>query len=166
MKEAYRGPITKRPLALCDYSQIDSGLAPPGKSVAVICGTDYYEDWDGLDERAYRARKEDVTGILLDRLEDLVPGATGHLIYHELATAKTIERYTLNPRGSVYGYAQTPAQAGRHRFPNRTPVPGLYLASAWAMPGGGFTGAMLSGHFCAQAVLRAGHAGRLTPPPK
>ncbi|NTW52995.1 MAG: NAD(P)/FAD-dependent oxidoreductase, partial [Chlorobiaceae bacterium] len=73
--------------------------------------------------------------------------------YVEVGTAKTIQRFTLNPGGVIYGYAQTPEQSGMSRLLNRSKVPNLYFASAWSNPGGGFTGAILSGWFCAREVL-------------
>lgn len=63
----------------------------------------------------------------------------------ELGTAKTVERYTLNPGGAVYGFAQTPQQGGHNRFGQRSPIKNLHFASAWGFPGGGFTGAIISG---------------------
>lgn len=60
--------------------------------------------------------------------------------------------FTLNPKGTPYGYAQIPEQAGRKRLPLDSPIKGLYFASAWAFPGGGFTGAILSGFLCARKV--------------
>ena len=56
--------------------------------------------------------------------------------------------------GAVYGFAQDPATSGRHRPGPATSVPGLYLASAFAQPGGGFTGAMLAGRGAFQRVER------------
>jgi len=39
-------------------------------------------------------------------------------------------------------------------LPNKSPVKNLYFASAWTNPGGGFTGAILSGWFCANELNR------------
>ena len=153
MKENNRASFDRRSLVFVDYSQIDSGLTPEGKSLGVIGTVDYSNDWDGLDKEAYIQKKEEVTQILIDRLERVHPGIKEHIVYSELGTSKTIERYTMNPGGSVYGYAQIPKQSGIHRLGHKTGIKGLYLASAWSSPGGGFSGAILSGWFCAQEVL-------------
>ncbi|PID31066.1 MAG: hypothetical protein CR982_00425 [Candidatus Cloacimonadota bacterium] len=137
-----------------DYSQIDSGLAPKGKSLGVICTPDYIENWEDLDKKEYKSKKEEVGKILIQKLEEKIPNITNEIEYLEVATPKTIKRYTLNTEGTAYGYAQIPNQSGIGRLPNKSPVKNLYFASAWVNPGGGFTGAILSGWFCANEVLR------------
>jgi phytoene dehydrogenase-like protein len=78
-----------------------------------------------------------------------LPPAVSHA---ELATPKTIRRYTLNPAGTAYGFAQTPEQSLLHRRFD-PPVSNLAFASAWSFPGGGFTGAIAAGYRAAVTVL-------------
>ncbi len=146
--------FSEKTFIFLDYSQIDAGLAPEGKSVGVITTTDYLTHWQDLNEADYQAKKAEVAKILLQRLEQLIPGISEAVEQIEVATPKTIRRYTLNPEGTPYGYAQIPGQAGQYRLPNKSPVKNLYFASAWVSPGGGFTGAILSGWFCAGEILR------------
>jgi phytoene dehydrogenase-like protein len=143
-----------RGFVFVDYGQIDSQLAPFGKSVGVICTIDYLRNWENLDSVQYKKKKDEIADLFLIKLEKLIPGISQEVIYCEVGTPKTIQRYTLNPGGSVYGYAQIPSQAIPTRIANKSPITGLYFASAWATPGGGFTGAMLSGWFCAKEILR------------
>jgi phytoene dehydrogenase-like protein len=135
----------KRHLIFVDYSQIDSGLTPEGKSFGVLATSDYGKDWENLSKEEYKTKKEEVSKAMIDRLEKLIPGIKEHIEYYELGTAKTVERYTLNPGGSVYGFSQTVSQAGDNRFGQSMPVKNLHIASAWGFPGGGFTGAIISG---------------------
>lgn len=147
--------FSTRGFAFVDYSHIDSGLAPDGKSMGAICAIDNLRDWDKLSEEEYRQKKEMVAQMLITRLEKLIPGIRGEIEYYELGTARTIKRYTLNPEGSVYGYAQNPRQSGFfHRVPHRSPVRNLYFSSAWSNPGGGFSGVILGGWLCAHEILR------------
>ncbi len=143
----------KRSFVFVDYGMIDSGLAPAGKATGVICTMDYADDWEHLDKKTYRSKKEEAATQLISRLEKVIPGIKKIVEYHETATPLTIRRYTLNPAGTPYGYAQTPDQAARKRIPVKSIVPGLYFASAWSSPGGGFSGAIFSGYTCAQKVL-------------
>lgn len=136
----------KRQLIFVDYSQIDSGLTPRGKSFGVLATTDYGKDWENLSREEYKKRKEAVTQIMIGRLNKLIPGIAEYIEYSELGTAKTVERYTLNPGGACYGFAQTPKQAGGNRYGQFSPVKNLHIASAWGHPGGGFTGAIISGY--------------------
>ncbi len=161
--ENLRGDISKRSFVFVDYSQIDSGLAPEGKGFGAICSVDYLSAWDQLGREDYKNRKEEVARIFFRRLEKLIPGITREIEYYEVGTPKTIQRYTLNPEGSVYGFAQIPKQAGIFRLPNKSPVKNLYFASAWTSPGGGFTGAILSGWFCANEVSKVLGKNKKTP---
>ena len=150
----HRADFSKRTCIFTDYSQIDSGLAPEGKGVAVLCTLDRLSDWEGLSDERYRERKEEVAKTLIARLETLLPGISDEIEYCEVGTPKTILRYTLNPEGTAYGFAQTPDQAGRKRVKLRSPIPNLFFASAWTEPGHGFTGAIMSGYWCAEEILR------------
>ncbi|MCF6242583.1 MAG: NAD(P)/FAD-dependent oxidoreductase [Bacteroidales bacterium] len=154
MNENEHADFNKRSYVFVDYGIIDSELAPEGKSVGVVCTMDYYDDWTNLDKEAYKEKKETVKTTLINRLEKLLPGIKEQIEYSELATAKTIERYTLNPKGSPYGYAQTLNQTARNRIKQKSIIPGLYYASAWTSPGGGFTGAIYAGYLSALSVLK------------
>ena len=58
------------------------------------------------------------------------------------------------PQGAVYGFAPVPPRAlfGTLRRTPVTPVPGLYLASAYA-EFGGYTGVIQSAAACADIIL-------------
>ena len=131
-----------------DYSQIDSGLAPAGKSFGMICTADILSDWKSLNEKDYRKKKDKIARILIGRLDREIPGIAEAVDFYEVGTPQTISRYTLNPYGAPYGYAQTPNQAGAKRPSYESPVKGLWFAGSWTYPGGGFTGAIVSGFRC------------------
>ncbi len=152
--EYHHADFSKRVCIFVDYSQIDSGLAPEGKSVGVFSALDYISDWDNLPKDSYNKRKEEVAQTLIERLEKHIPGIKDQIEYYEVGTPATIRRYTLNPEGTAYGYAQIPNQAGRKRVKIKSPIPNLFFASAWTEPGHGFTGAILSGYWCAKEILR------------
>jgi len=145
----YQGDWSKRSFIFVDYNKVDAQLAPPGKTVGVICTTDYLKDWEDLNKDDYKSKKEKVAETLLQRLENRFPGIKDEIEYCEVATPKTIQRFTLNPNGAVYGFAQTPKQSGLNRLRDNFLIPNLYFASAWAFPGGGFTGAIMGGFLAA-----------------
>ena len=144
----------KKSFVFVDYSQIDSGLCDENKSVGVICGVDYLDDWKDLSPKAYKKEKERVAQILFKRLDKTFPGITQFIDYYEVGTAKTVQSYTLNPKGTPYGFAQTPEQSGNNRLPAKSPINNLYFASAWSNPGGGFTGAIIGGFLTGLAVSK------------
>lgn len=148
-----RDDFSERSFFFTDYSQIDSGLTPKGKSVGTISTVDYFADWENLTEDEYRKKKDKVAHTLFKRLEEVIPGITDEIECYEVGTPKTIQKYTCNPEGIAYGFAQIPRQSGIFRLSNKSPVKNLYFASAWTNPGGGFTGTIFSGWFCAHEVI-------------
>ncbi len=154
VKPNHQGDWSKRRFIFVDYAKVDSQLAPPDKSEGVICTVDYLKDWEDLNKADYKTKKEEVAQILLQRLEKQFPGIRDSIEYYEVSTSKTIQRYTSNPSGSVYGYAQTKEQNGNKRFRNNFLIPNLYFASAWAFPGGGFEGSITGGFLAALQMNR------------
>ncbi len=149
-----KGDFNRRSFTFVDYGQVDSGLAPRGKSVGALCSIDYVSGWENLSASEYKAKKEEVAKIYIGRLEKLIPGFTQEIEYYEVGTPATIKRYTLNPGGAVYGFAQTPNKPSidTSGLPDN-----LYFASAWGKTGGGFSGAIYSGYLCAMNIIRQMH---------
>jgi len=141
----------KRGFTFVDYSQVDSALAPPGKSVGAICCIDYLADWEHLDRRAYLAKKKLVAEQFINRLEILIPGCRSHIEQIDVGTSKTVRRYTLNPGGAVYGFAQVPNRTSLNVHENFS---NMHIASAWGKFGGGFSGAIFSGYMTAVDLVR------------
>ena len=140
--------------SIVNYDAIDSGLAEDGLHLMVLCGVDRLANWQGIEGEAYDAKKEAWLTALIDAVEAQYPGIQESIVHRELATARTIQRFLNTPGGAVYGFAQQTECAGRHRPGSDTALPGLWLASAFASPGGGFTGAMLAGQTAFNAVQR------------
>eukprot|EP01067_Filipodium_phascolosomae_P003419 Filipodium_phascolosomae@DN2613_c0_g1_i2.p1 len=147
LKEGYYSAWDERPFALVDYSQVDSGLAPEGKSVAVICAPSKLLEWEKLSDAEYIQTKDKAARTMFDRVEKIYPGFIAAIDCYEVATPRTIVTYTMNPQGTPYGFAQTDKQSGPDRFAQKCPIKNLLFASAWTFPGGGFSGAILSGFF-------------------
>ncbi|MBT8182774.1 MAG: NAD(P)/FAD-dependent oxidoreductase, partial [Eudoraea sp.] len=143
------GNWDKRSFIFVDYEKVDAGLAPADKAAGVICAVDYLKYWENLSDEAYKAKKEEVAQILIRRLEEQFPGIRESIEYYEVSTPKTIKRFTANPSGAVYGFAQTLELTASKRFRNNFLVPNLYFASAWAFPGGGFEGSVTGGFLAA-----------------
>ncbi|MBI4664984.1 MAG: NAD(P)/FAD-dependent oxidoreductase [Nitrospinae bacterium] len=140
--------------AFVEYGMIDSGLAPEGKSVGSIAIGDDISNWEGLSREEYKAKKDEVARIFIDRLDKLVPGAKELVIYSEVATPVTIKRYTGNPKGVFYGFAQTVGQDMMSRPISIPGVDNLLISSAWGLPGGGLSGVIIGGNFCADKARR------------
>ena len=140
-----------RSFTFTNYGQVDSMLAPSGKGVGTLCCIDYLKDWESLGRKEYLAKKKMVASVFIERLEKLIPGIREIIEYCEVGTPATLKRYTQNPGGAVYGFAQSPAR----KLIDLSKLPdNLHFASAWGKTGGGFSGAIYSGYLCAIGILR------------
>lgn len=148
------GDYDKCPIAAVDHTQIDPGLAPPGKGSLLIFALDSYSRWKKLGQQEYRARKTEVAYKLIARLEKYLPGLAQNIEVMEIATPLTMERFSSCPEGAIYGFAQTVNQSSINRLSQKTRVKGLILAGAWTRPGGGVHGAFVSAMDAADMALR------------
>lgn len=135
------------PFVLADYGQIDSGLGNGPPYLCTLVGVDRLDNWTGLSADEARARRAAWMDLLIARVDQAFPGFAAGVTQREMATAETMRLFLNTPGGAVYGFAPLALRGSA-----RTPVPRLYLASAWAM-GGGYTGAMLGGAAAARAAL-------------
>ena len=157
-----RGDWAHTPLGISNYSAADNP-APQGSSVLSIftlAPMDYENQWGtggvlnhyGKNEN-YLRLKQNIAETLLARTEKFIPGLSDAIQYQELSTPLTNIRYSLNPSGAIYGFAQTVEQAYAGRLAQQTPLANLFLAGAWSFPGGGMSAAMLSGVEAARLAL-------------
>ncbi len=143
--------FARRSFTFVDYSQLESGLAPAGKSVGAACCIDYTGDWEALSSEDHKARKAGVADMITTRLDKLIPGFRDAIDHVEVATALTVKKYTLNKNGAVYGFAQKPGKSNAYLS---VLPPNMHIASAWGKFGGGFSGAIYSGYMTAMEILR------------
>lgn len=143
--------FSTRSFTFVDYSQIDSALCPEGKSVGAVCSVDYPSDWEGLSREEYNRMKADVADTITERCDKIIPGFRDAVEYVEVATSMSVQRFTLNPEGAVYGFAQNPGKSSDYlsALPEN-----IHIASAWGKFGGGFSGAIFSGYMTAIDLLR------------
>lgn len=138
---------------LVDYSSIDTGLNSSPPYLCSLTGIDRLENWASSSPEEYRARREQWMDALIAAVDREFPGFAGAVVQREMSTALTMHRELNTPGGAVYGFAPVVPPHGIPRFPSaRTPVDGLWLASAYLF-GGGFSGAMMSGAVSARMAL-------------
>jgi len=126
----------------------DASLAPAGQHVVVLTTLMPQEV-----STTWRAEKKRIVDRMLAQSEARIPGIVRRLLFAEGATPRTMERYTRNTGGAIYGWELSPSQAGPGRLGEVTPVAGLVLAGHWTRPGGGIYGVVLSGIEAAMHVL-------------
>jgi all-trans-retinol 13,14-reductase len=95
----------------------------------------------------YTKFKEEKAKTILERAEKIFPHLREHVCVMDVSSPRTFERYTFMPEGAVYGFDQSL----RSRFPHyKTPILGLYLASASAPSGAGICAVAKAGIICAE----------------
>lgn len=101
-------------------TNFDPALAPPGKQL-IFFGTrcERDQDWKKWES------------IMMEALEKIFPGITGHVLWTALDSPDVIEAFA-GEDGNVIGVGQTVDQIHDRRPTHETPVPGLYLCSAEA----------------------------------
>jgi len=159
---AYRawlsGDLSRTGLGVTIYDNLYKGYSRPGTTtltVMTLCG---YEPWKKYEtdyfagrKKTYAEEKDRLARILIKKAEDrVIPNLTSMIEVLEAATPLTNIRYTGNFNGAIYGYDR---QGARMNLLNvRTPIKGLYLASAWSH-GGGYTPAMMAGRHAVLALM-------------
>ncbi|HLY26423.1 MAG TPA: FAD-dependent oxidoreductase, partial [Aggregatilineales bacterium] len=139
----------------------NESLAPPGQSVIVLqtmVRAAWLNRWQTLgasDKRAYRALKGEVVAQMVATLNQVLPGASDHILYSDVGSALSASRFTRNSAGATAGWTFDPhASPLRNRFLSlRTPIEGLVTAGHYAIWPGGVPMAALSGRLAADRVL-------------
>jgi prolycopene isomerase len=129
----------------------DPSLAPAGEHLLVLTTLIPYGA-----QASWRKGKDALTARLLELAERHFPGLRGRLELVESGTPRTLERYTRNTGGALYGWELSPAQVGSGRLASATPIAGLRLVGHWTQPGGGVYGVVSSGIITARSVLGPG----------
>ena len=150
-KQLLQGQISIPCFGIAVPTYNDPSLAPPGKHVVIIMTMAPYN----LKNKEWKQEKENFTQMLINKAEKIIPGLSDHIVVRDSATPLTYERYTLNSQGAAMGWAFTP-QMFLKRLDQKTPIPNLYLAGHWTMPGGGVPAVALSGLKAARMILKEG----------
>jgi prolycopene isomerase len=147
------GDIEHNGFSVTVYDNAFEGYSQPGTSTVMLFCQSGFEPWRTFEDdyvagnrAAYNEEKARWAESLIRRAEELVIPDLSSMIEFELtASPLTNWAFTGNPEGAIYGFEQSMDNAYMTRFPNETPIEGLYIASAWGNPGGGFAGALSGG---------------------
>ena len=143
----------KLPFVFVDYSQLDSRLCDKSRSFGSVCMVDRLERWEGLSKDEYKKAKDEFLQQILTSLERYYPNLRELVEYAEVATPKTMLRYTKMPQGTAYGYKPTPEQFFRIPKVKSDKIDNLYFVGQFVICGG-FRPAILSGAMAYKKVLK------------
>lgn len=144
----------------------DKTLCPEGMgtlTVYVPAWLEFENEWNTTKNssgqyvrtEAYKALKQQYADIILDRVSSSMNcNIRDHILFMEVATPITYERYTRNYRGTMMG-----ARPGKKNMQSKiahyqTPVENLIIGSQWAELGGGVPIAVKSGFNAALIYLK------------
>lgn len=96
-----------------------------------------YQQWHDLNRESYEARKDEVAQSSLTLIKKLVPDFEGSVLFKDIFSPLTIERYTWHLKGTVYGSVDKTRDGS-------TPIGGLFIIGT-DQGFLGIVGAMLSG---------------------
>jgi len=150
-----RNDMENAPCVVTIYSNIENNVSGIGRSIVGIISLAGYDFWKNITAKdKYRETKKTLADILIKRAQKFVPNLSSYIETIEIATPLTMERYTGNYKGAIYGWSQVISQSGLDRLRAQTPIKNLYLSGAWTRPGGGMAAVMLSGKQIADRLLK------------
>ncbi len=126
-------------------------IRPAGKDRHLIVSSTNarYEDWNGADQSAYEAQKQELIETTLDALEQYVPNCRERIVHVEAATPRTFEHYTKHLTGASFG-TKFEGLAVSRSLPDQ--VGGLYHAGSCGIIMSGWLGTINYGVIVANDV--------------
>ncbi len=148
--------LARSDIGVTIYDNLFKGYSGPGKTTLTVMSLADYGPWKKFQKDyfndnkvAYNREKNRIAASFVKRLEEtLIPGLSDMIEVMEVGTPLTNMFYTQNPGGAIYGFDRD-----MEHLATRTPVKGLYLASAWSH-GGGYTPVMMAGREAASEMLK------------
>lgn len=131
----------------------DRTLCQDDEHIVMAIGPSF-EKWDNLSSQEYQLKKFQEKERLIQVLEKRFPGFNKAIRYSEVATPKTIERYTLKNGGAVAGPKQMLGQHMFKRLHTKTKWNNLFCCGESTVMGTGTPTVTTSGISAANAVLK------------
>ena len=94
-------------VSICTYNVADESFSPPGTTAMALTLGGYGAPWLKLTPGEYPAAKDKVAEMAVARADRAAPGLRDHIEVMEVATPVTNIRYSGNPGGSFFGFAES-----------------------------------------------------------
>lgn len=151
----------KESYGLIDYNFMDTKLCPDGVFCCEVIQMDQIKNWS-KDLQEYKQQKKNHLENVTSFCEQNFPGFKDSVIFSEVSTPRTVQRYVHTPDGVIYGYKPTPdffmkraSQFSFYQGAKDANLTNLYYASAWSfLPG--FTGTLIAGYKAANEIASYG----------
>ncbi|MBP3477273.1 MAG: NAD(P)/FAD-dependent oxidoreductase [Lachnospiraceae bacterium] len=135
----------------------EKAFAPESKTVLQTNVLQYDEDyffWESLDKEEYRRKKEELIGIITDRILTRFPELEGDIEFLDCWTPLTYHRYCNAYHGAYMSFVTKKDEKPFRVKGTVKGISNLYLASQWIMAPGGLPVAVVAGKFAVQRILK------------
>jgi len=126
----------------------DPTSAPEGKTALVVHSIPVPSS--GWENPEWRKRAVD---LMIKRAERVIPDLSKNIVYQELWSPATLDRYSLSGQDASIGWALSPQQVGPKRLAQQTPIENLLLSGHWTQPAIGVFATVISGLKAARIIL-------------
>ncbi|MDY0290193.1 MAG: FAD-dependent oxidoreductase [Sphaerochaeta sp.] len=131
----------------------DRSICSEDEHVLMAIGPSF-RNWKDADDETYARMKEQEKERLIQVIEKRIPGFKEAITFSEVATPRTIERYTMKNGGSVAGPKMMLGQHMFKRMHTRTRWDSLYCCGESTVMGTGTPTVTVSGVSAANAILK------------
>ncbi len=142
----------------------DQSDCPEGCQIVeflTVANYDYFKNLQATNKKAYRQKKAEILGFILDTVEkNYIPNFRKYIVFKITGSPTTNERFCWCPRGNSYGSNLTPRNMGIGRLNYQTSLKNFYFCNASSgYPGFAptfWTGAMLYQKLSGDLILSKG----------
>ena len=165
------GYFASSPLEISIPCLNDPSLAPPGRTgiiISTLARADFADNWgieQGVVDSRYESTRKAVAAQVLSNAENLLPGLRERVLFTEVSTPATLERYTMNSGGSIIGWTYDREKTYKRgysvgmRKAVTTPIYNLFQAGHWSIYPGGAPMCILSGKLAADQIIKRNRGG-------
>lgn len=144
-KAALENCLEKTAYSITIYSNLVNSICAKNESVISMGALSGYDFWERFTPAEYKKQKETIAENIIINAERIIPNLRKYITTKVIATPLTMERYTGNKKGSIYGWNKKSPSIHDIIYINpTTPIKNLMLASHWTKMGGGVGGTILS----------------------
>jgi len=137
----------------CALGRASGNAGPPiGKIITVMPYGPFAQWREREGEDSYQRRKNELADRLIERAYHAMPSLRNAITFREAASPLTLEDWTGNRCGAIYGLEPTVDQFGPTRWPNAAVLKSLYFCGHYSRPSHGIVGTCFSGRFAAERV--------------
>jgi prolycopene isomerase len=102
----------------------------------------------------WKVNKEMLIDIFIEKMGNVYPNLSRHVIIKDAATPNTLQKWTLNYKGAAYGWASIPSQIAISDFSRIKNVENLYVTGQWTTSFHGVGGVAYLGRETSRKILR------------